>query len=336
LEPVRVARGVWLLEAWLPIPSLRAVNVYAHPAGGGLVDLVDAGMYSARSIHDVVRGLRRLGASPCSVGRIVATHFHVDHLTAAAVIAEASGAEVYLGRRDLEVALRGGDLEGFIRSAIQLYVEHGMPPGEAGEIARSHPAMRAVEAYRALSSLDPKPLGEGDTIRLGESEYRVLEVPGHTPGHIILYNEGEGYILSGDLVLEGITPHVTLHDMETDPLGDYLASLRRVIELNPPLALPGHRRPLRSPARRAAEILEHHEQRLAEVLRILESEGPTDAYHVARRIRWRVRYSSWEEYPLPERFFAMGEALAHLRHLQVRGQAETVERGGRILWRASA
>ncbi|MEB3851498.1 MAG: MBL fold metallo-hydrolase [Desulfurococcales archaeon] len=323
------------VRAWLPIRSLGAVNVYVHPAGDGGVHLVDSGIYSARSIHDIVRGVRALGLDPRRVERIVATHFHVDHLTGAALIAEATGAEVLLGRRDLEVALAGGDPGEFIDAAIKLFVEHGMPRGEAEEIRGSHPALRAVEAYRALSRLDIKPLAEGDTVRLGETRYRVLEMPGHTPGHIILVAEEEAYAIVGDLILQGITPHVTLHNPQTDPLGDYLSSLERLAALNLKLALPGHREPIHEPASRAMEILRHHQERLEEIIRLLQARGPQTGYQVARQVRWRVRYKSWEEYPPPERFFAMGEALAHLRRLEATGRVEQVERSGATLWRAA-
>ncbi len=326
--------GLERLEAWLPIPSLRAVNVYAHKEPDGGVSLVDAGMYTARSIHDVIRGIRRVGFSPCGVERVVATHFHVDHLTAAAVLAEASGAELYLGRGDLEVALAGGDPSGFIDSALRLFVENGMPPGEAERIRASHPAMRAVEAYRAILSHEIRPLSEGDTIRLGGKTYRVLEAPGHTPGHILLVNEAEHYALVGDVILQGITPHVTLHDPDTDPLGDYLSTLERLASLGLRLALPGHREAIPEPARRAREIIEHHHNRLQEILGILRRRGPQTGYQVARQVRWRVRYESWEEYPMAERFFAMGEALAHLRYLEVRGIVERVEKNGVQAYRA--
>ncbi|MEB2836822.1 MAG: MBL fold metallo-hydrolase [Desulfurococcales archaeon] len=325
--------GFLRLQAWLPIPSLRAINIYPHPRGDGSVDLVDAGMYTARCVHDIIRGLRAAGLDPCRIERIVVTHFHVDHLTGAAILAEATGAEVLLGRGELELVLSTGDPAPFIEAALKLFAENGMPREEIDLIRRSHPAMRAIEAYKALSKLDLKPLSEGDTVRVGERTYRVAEMPGHTPGHIALIEEGEAYAFTGDLVLQGITPHVTLHDPDTDPLGDYMASLERLAGLGLRLALPGHREPIEDPAGRAREILEHHRQRLDEVHSILEKHGEATGYQVAREVRWRVRYTTWDEYPPAERFFAMGEALAHLRRLEVEGRAERVERGGLTLWR---
>ena len=328
-----IAGAFHLVRAWLPIPSLKAVNVYPHPRSGGSVDLVEAGMYTARCVHDIIRGLRSLGLNPCRLERIVVTHFHVDHLTGAAILAEATGAEVLLGHGELELVLNTGDPAPFIEAALKLFLENGMPGPEVELIRKSHPAMRAIDAYRAITELDLKPLREGDLVRVGEKRYRVLEMPGHTPGHVILVDEGEGYAFTGDLILAGITPHVTLHDPETDPLGDYMRSLERLASLGLKLALPGHRDPLEDPARRAREILEHHRQRLDEVHAILERHGEATGYQVAREVRWRVRYSTWEEYPPAERFFAMGEALAHLRRLEVEGRAERVERGGLTVWR---
>lgn len=329
----RLPDGVERVKAWLPIPSLRFVNVYPHPRGDGGFDLVDAGMYSARSVHDVLRGARSLGLNPCRLERVIATHFHVDHLTGAAILAEISGAEILLGRGEIEFVLSGGDPAPFIEAALKLFAENGMPQSEIDAIRRSHPALRAVEAYRSLSNLEVKPLEPGGTIRVGERRYKVVAAPGHTPGHVLLVEEAEGYALVGDVILQDITPHVTLHDPDTDPLGDYMNTLRTLAGLGLKLALPGHREPIEDPAGRAREILEHHRARLDEVHSILERHGEATGYQVAREVRWRVRYSSWEEYPPAERFFAMGEALAHLRRLEVEGRAEKLERGGLTLWR---
>ena len=80
------------------------------------------------------------------------------------------------------------------------------------------------------------------------------------------------------------------------------------------------------------ELIRHHEERLQEILQVLKREGPMTAYEVAKRVRWRVRYSSWEEYPPAERFFALGETLAHLRRLEVEGHAMRVMRMDAYYW----
>ena len=72
-------------------------------------------------------------------------------------------------------------------------------------------------------------------------------------------------LIAGDHLLPRITPAVGLYpESRPDPLGDYIASLERVAELAPRLALPGHGDPIDDPAGRAREIVEHHRARLEE------------------------------------------------------------------------
>ena len=317
------------VKLWIPIKSLGWVNIYIDP---GAKFMVDAGMLSGRSALELATVLKGKGSSLCGLDGVVITHFHVDHSSMAALLAEAGSPTLYMGWRDLKVV--EGGVEVFIRSALQIFMESGLPKGEAEEILSSHPAMRLKYAYDTVRGLNWRPLREGDTLVIGGKRFKVLELPGHTPGHIGLLDEEEGALYSGDVLLQGITPHITLHDWGDDPLGDYLSTLRRIAEMDIRVVYPGHRDPITMPGRRALEILEHHRRRLQEVADLLDRYGPMSGYDVARRVRWRVRYKRWDEYPMAERFFAVGEALAHLRRLEVEGRAERFWRGGVVYWRS--
>ena len=63
----------------------------------------------------------------------------------------------------------------------------------------------------------------------------------------------------------------------------------------------------------------HHAQRLEEVLAIIESVGKS-AYSVASNRRWDIRCDSWEAFPAAQKWFATGEAIAHLRFLEEKGR----------------
>ena len=105
-----------------------------------------------------------------------------------------------------------------------------------------------------------------------------------------------------------------------DALGSYLASLRAVRDLPVRLALPGHRgRGELAP--RVDALLEHHARRLEELRAILRKEPGLTAYQAAGRMRWRIRASSWEDFPLAQKWFAVGECMAHLDYLRLRGLA---------------
>ena len=140
----------------------------------------------------------------------------------------------------------------------------------------------------------------------------MLELPGHADGHICLLRDG--VLVAGDHLLQKITPTVGLYpDSRPDPLGDYLASLERTIELAPRVALPGHHGVVADPAGRAREIVEHHRRRLDETVAALGSE-PRSAYEVSLALFGAGLDASG-------RRFALAETLAHLERLVLEGRA---------------
>ncbi len=317
------------LKVWLPIRSLAYLNVYLIKENNSSW-LIDSGMLSSKSILSLARELRRAGKSLCKIDNIVLTHFHVDHSTMTVLFSETSNPKVFIGKIDLEIAK--GKVDEFIDAALSLFLEHGMPKEEAKMIREGHPAIRLLEAYKDLDNVEMVPLDDGDVINIAGTNFKVIWTPGHTPGHIVLWNEESKIMFVGDTVLLEITPHVTIHYWSTDPLGDYMKSLRKIIELRPKIVYPGHRDIIKDPVKRAKELIEHHENRLHEVIEILRRFGPQTGYEIAKKIKWRVRYRGWDEYPYPERFFAMGEALAHLRKLEVEGLIEQRQRGDFKVW----
>ena len=321
--------SVELLRLPLPGIPLKYVNVYLV-RDGTYEGLVDAGMFSMASMHSLLSGLRRSGSNLCDLDLVIVTHFHVDHLSLLPSILEASRAEAYMGARDARLVDSGATA--FINRVLRLYQKHGMPEEELRAISRAHPLMRLSEVYlKLIPSLEIKPLNDGDRIDIGSIKLRVVSTPGHTPGSIILVHEDTGAAFTGDTLLPRITPHIILYDEESDPLGKYLNTLRRIMELNLTVALPGHGEPIKNPSERAREILEFHEERLKSIVDLL-SNGAATAHEIARKLKWRVRYNSWEEYPPPEKFFAMGEALAHLKYLKLQGIVDYYEERGVKYW----
>ena len=99
---------------------------------------------------------------------------------------------------------------------------------------------------------------------------------------------------------------------------DYLTSLDRVGELDVQLVLPGHRRVFQDYRERIQELQAHHQERAEEVYALL-GQGDLDAYQIAAGMTWDMSYG-WDAFPLQQRWFAVGEALAHLRYLEVQGR----------------
>ena len=161
----------------------------------------------------------------------------------------------------------------------------------------------------------------------------VIETPGHTPGHVCLYDRENKVMFLGDHVLFDITPNITTWQGFEDPLGKYVHSLMDISIFDVRLPLPAHRTVSCTMAERIGTIIEHHGARIRELIGVLEHEPGLTAYEIAGRMRWKVRgkSSAWEDFPLQQKWFAVGEAAAHLEYLTTRGRARREESGG--LWR---
>lgn len=309
----------------IPLPGLgiSSVNLY-------LVDkrvLVDAGYYHIVSLHEIVKRLRELGTRLEDLEAVVITHFHVDHMSLAGLLGDITDAKIYVGHRDLELVRRGADR--FVSRVLDIYREFGVPEEEVSNMFSSHPVTRLAKIYTEdLARRDMTPVREGDRV---SGVLEVLETPGHTPGSISLRIPDTDIVFTGDALLPTITPHVIYHEYSEDPLGEHLRSLERLALSGLRTAYPGHGEVVGDLVARSREIIGFHEKRLGEIIEVLRTSDST-LYDVAKRIRWRVRYSSWDEFPYHERFFAVGEALAHLIHLSRRGLVDYYEKNNTRYW----
>jgi glyoxylase-like metal-dependent hydrolase (beta-lactamase superfamily II) len=169
-------------------------------------------------------------------------------------------------------------------------------------------------------------LKEGNTISIGDYAFRCIETPGHTRGHMCLYEPNKKIFVAGDHILNDISPNIQLWSDEWNPLKEYLASLEKVYELDIELVLPGHRSISRNCRERIQELKHHHEKRFDEVISILER-GSKNAFRVASQMSWDILYDSWDLFPVSQKWFAIGEAIAHLKYLEEKGIIRREMRG---------
>ncbi|MEV4258841.1 MBL fold metallo-hydrolase, partial [Spirillospora sp. NPDC049652] len=166
-------------------------------------------------------------------------------------------------------------------------------------------------------------LEDGDLVDLPGRRLRAIWTPGHSPGHLCLHLEDAGRIFTGDHVLPRITPHIGLYPYDrpdTDPLGDFLASLDRVGGLAVDEVLPAHQFRFHDLAGRTRAIAAHHESRLSELAALLTGE-PRTLWRLTSGLAWR---EPWPAMSLQSRQMAAAEAAAHLRVLERRGRARRV------------
>jgi glyoxylase-like metal-dependent hydrolase (beta-lactamase superfamily II) len=300
---VDLANGIRRVTFSLPF-GIDHVHCYLLPASGGWT-LVDTGLGTPaaeerwRPVLDELDG---------PLQRIVVTHMHPDHVGGARDVADLTGAPVLQGREDYAQCVSAWG-ERNPQRFLDYWIAHGMPEHEvAGMMRESGRLSDAVHWVR-----DPQLVEAGDEI----DGWRVEVLRGHADGHIVLLRDG--VMIAGDTLLMGITPAIGLYtNSRPDPLGDYLETLERIIELDPRVAYAGHKEPIDDPAGRAREIIAHHHERLDGTAAALDGQ-PLSAYEVSLTLFERDLSPTL-------RRFATAESLAHLERLVRQGRAERVER----------
>ena len=93
-----------------------------------------------------------------------------------------------------------------------------------------------IDDYYLFEGVPSRVLHDDDTIELGGRSIRVLHTPGHSPGHICLYEQEKGYLYTGDLVYIGI---LFAYYPSTDPVA-YMNSIKKLLSLPVKRILPAH------------------------------------------------------------------------------------------------
>ena len=285
----------------LPLPTRPGhVHVYFLRGEDGWT-LVDTGLALPDLEERLAGAVRELDAP---VTRIAITHMHPDHVGGAEQAAAATGAPVAQGALDYAQCVHVWGNPDWPTRIAAWFREHGVPAEQADELIQQG----ALYAPFIRFARDPDPLRPGDEI----AGWEVLELPGHADGHLALHRDG--VLVGGDHLLDPISPAVGLYpDSRPDPLGDYLDSLRRTVELAPKLVLPGHWEPPADPVGRARALVEHHRRRLEETLAALGPE-PRTGYEVSFAL-------FGAELSAAARRFAVAETLSHLERLVAEGVA---------------
>ena len=131
--------------------------------------------------------------------------------------------------------------------------------------------------------------GPGQEIELTTRTLRVVPTPGHTQGHVVFTDSGNRLLFAGDHVLPHITPSIGFEPVSaSQPLGDYLESLRMVRALPDMRLLPAHGPDGGSAHKRIDELLAHHADRLGQCADAVAA-GAGTAYEVACALRWTRR-----------------------------------------------
>jgi glyoxylase-like metal-dependent hydrolase (beta-lactamase superfamily II) len=303
---LEIAPGLRWLRMGLPF-ALDHINLWLLRDGAGWT-VVDCGIAN-EATRAAWEEIFASGLDGLPIVRVIATHYHPDHVGLAQWLCERWHAPLWMSTGEygfaciMSAALPGGDSS----AMVPHFRRHGLVDAamlEKLEGRRSYyPSMvpSVPASYHRLQ--------DGQEVRIGAHGWQVITGFGHSPEHVALYCAGLNVLISGDMVLPRISTNVSVPaiEPEANPVQQYLDSLQKFLSLPADtLVLPAHGKPFRGLHTRIGQLDEHHRARLAEVL------AACIAPHSAADIVPIMFRRPLDTHQLS---FALGEALAHLHKL---------------------
>ncbi len=205
-----LAPGVWQLRGFPP----NAINVY----------LIEEVLIDAASRHAGRRILRQLKGRTVSAHAL--THAHSDHQGASHEVCQTLGIPYWVGELDAPMA---------------------EDPALMGQMMPDHPITKMIfKRFTGPGRQVDRRLAGGDEV----AGFRVIDVPGHSPGHVAYWRESDRVLIAGDVFnnMDTVTALPGLRmpkDFFTTDPAENRRSAKRLGALEPRLVLFGHGAPLR-------------------------------------------------------------------------------------------
>ena len=278
-------------------------NAYLLDDGNETI-LIDTGLFSPQIRVEFQQKLSKYGYSISDIDTILLTHWHADHVGLAGTIQEESGAKVYCHVKDSPLVEKDPSaLAELLHIVEKRFIEWHVPP------AKLDPLIDVLKLGHRLAGPPPRTtdFDAGDQIECENYSFSILHVPGHTLGlSCFLLNE-TNIAFVGDAVLPVYTPNIGGADLRvTSSLSQFRDGLLQLQNNNLDIFYPGHRQKILSPNLRIDEILQHHRDRLDQIVSLLTN--PTDIWNLSTRIFGQLDGI--------HALYGSGEIFAHLEYLE--------------------
>ena len=329
--------GVFRFQIDFPTSyGLRFVCMYLFKTEDVYI-LIDAGLNFTDWENTFFSELKKLNIPIEDVDYLIVTHEHPDHL----------GLMNSLKRKNPNIQILMHELtQESISSMInteniserqksgkelsQQMIKYGVNQKQGERIMRFLTAMRSFTKYQKPDKI----LRDDEEIIIGNNKLKTIWTPGHSLGHICIFNENTFHLFAGDHILSRITPHIGSYMVPADisesyqsydfnnVLKYYLESLDRIDALNPKIIFPAHQEVIYDSHKRILEMKEHHRTRLSEISRLIENK-PMTPFKISQ-----IHFG--DDLDEINTYLGLGEALSHLIYLEKQNKVKRIEKNNKI------
>lgn len=306
-----VATNIYQLSLPLVGNPLKEVHIYIIKGQNSSL-LIDTGFNNIETQERILAALKTLEIEFLKL-KVFISHLHADHSGLASYFYQ-QGCQMFASEPDAKIIndILTGQFENTLNERIHLLDlnrykidKHVLPKTTV-----------TIEKEIQFTHLKDK-----DIITIDEHKFEVIDVAGHTPGMLALYDLNTQNLYSADHILDQISPNISYWGNDFPALKIFLTNLEKTIPMNIKTIFPSHRNIMEDHPRRVKELISHHKERLLEVMNIFKYEPfKLSASELASKMSWNFRAPSWDEFPDPQKFFAAHEAMVHLEYLYDEGK----------------
>ncbi|MFX1497485.1 MAG: MBL fold metallo-hydrolase [Promethearchaeota archaeon] len=315
--------------------AVKYVCLYLFEIEDKLV-LIDAGLNMGNWNKKFFSVLRKAGFSTQDIDYCIITHIHVDHIGLAKTL-KRKNEKLKLVMSDityqiLEWETNDAKLEEMTQKAnelAKLMMKYGITDKNRKRIVQFFTFWPQYLRYQRPDKI----VQDGDTIL---NNLKIIWTPGHSFGHICIFDTKRKYLFSGDHILSRITPHIgnfiipsslsekyKAYDFD-NILDHYLKSLDKIDELKPKIIFPGHQEIIYNPHERILAIKEHHNNRLREISTLIK-DNPMTPLEISK-----MHFG--DDLDEINSYMALSEVLGHLKYLEREQKVKIKEEEGRIFY----
>jgi len=304
----------------VPTPfHVGPVNVYliTEPE----VSLIDTGPSTPEARSALEEGLREIRLQVKDIRKIFITHGHPDHYGQAASLARESGATLLASTFDSPQFQHRVNQDFYVRAYQEAAVPQKIIDLFAEEFRSIQRTAEPIQEYA--------PVHEGDSLRCGSLEFKVISTPGHTPGSVCFHSQEQHLLIAADTVIKRITPNPVLDEDPARPgmrypsLKNYLTSLERLHRWSPAFIFSGHGEEVDEFQLLFQKMVRHHEERQNKILNLLGRRPKSP---------WRLVRELFPDVSDDGMFLALSEVIAHVDLLESHSRVQSeIREGVRII-----